>query len=395
MNTNKFTLLKNWCIANGSYINDKISFNDQDNIFYTTETINSNEKIFEINQKCILSNDKILELPFINTENAELFDNHEKLVLVLVYNMFIKEESFFKEYIDMLPKFDSFKSHPIYVLKTMINNSFDFNEEIKTLLGSYLKTINDINEKINFLYEKITNINSIYKKIIDKDSLLYGFLIVKTKSLDNKTLVPVIDHIPYSDKSTTILETDNSLFIFKSLEEYQPNTIINFNYGKKSNLEFYFHYNFIPENNIHKLSINITNEKIKDLLKDKMQHLGINFNGINPDLLALCRIQSLSETELNKIYESKKIDVVYSFINLENELTALKLLLGVFSNCRKDIDKKVKISLLYKESDNVVLQNFSKIFLNLNDAINKSILTILFLWNNMLDSPIKYNIKLE
>lgn len=392
---NKFIELKKWCIKNGSFINDKINFNNQDKNIYTNEIINSNEKIFEINEKCIMSNEQIFELPFINKENSELFDNYEKLVLVLIYNIFIKEESFYKEYIEMLPDFESFKNHPIYILKTMINNSFNFDDEIKFLLGAYLNTIYDINEKINLLYEKITHINIIYKKIVSKESLLYGFLLVKTKSLDNKTLVPVIDLISHSDKSNSILENNNNVYLFKSIQEYQPNTTINYNYGKKSNLEFYFHYNFIPENNTHKLSINITNEKIKELFQDKISNLAIDFNKIQPDLLALCRIQTLSDLELNNIYESKNMQLIYNFISLENELSAYKLLLSIFSNCKKDIEHKVKISLKLKDNNNLLLQNFSKIFLSLNDSINKSILTIIFLWNNILGSTIKYNINLE
>ena len=396
MNLNdKFTELKNWCIKNGSFINEKIIFNSENNIYSSNQIINSNETIFEISQQCNMTSEQFSELPFINNENLEIFDSVEKLILVLIYNLFIKEESFYKEYIDILPELDSFKNHPIYILKPMITNPFELTDEIKILLGSYVNSIKEIDEKINLLYDKITSINPIYKKIINKDNLLYGFLIVKTRSLDNKTLVPIIDLIPYSNESHTVLEVSNSAYLFKSTQEYQPNKPISYNYDEKSTLEFYFHYNIILETNTNKLSINITNDKIKELFNDKISNIVISFNNIQPDLLALCRIQSLSELELNKIYELKNIQTTYDFINLENELSAYKILLNIFSNCKKDIEEKVKISLKLKDSNNIVLQNFSKIFLNINDSINKSILTVLFLWNNMLNSPIKYNINMD
>ena len=391
----KFTELKNWCIKNGSFINEKIIFNSENNTYYSNQIINSNETIFEISQKCTMNSDQFSELPFINNENLELFDFVEKLILVLIYNLFIKEESFYKEYIDMLPGLDSFKSHPINILKTMVSNEFELTDEVKILLGSYVNSIKEIDEKINLLYDKITSINPIYKKIINKDNLLYGFLIVKTRSLDNKTMVPIIDLISYSNESHTVLEVSNNAYLFKSIQEYQPNKAINYNYDEKSTLEFYFHYNVILETNTNKLSINITNDKIKELFNDKISNIVINFNNIQPDLLALCRMQSLSELELNKIYELKNIQAMYDFINLENELSAYRILLNIFSNCIKDIEEKVKISIKLKDSNNIVLQNFSKIFLNINDSINKSILLVLFLWNNMLNSPIKYNINLD
>jgi len=392
---NKFTELKNWCIKNGSYINDKISFNPNDKKLYTNEIINPDEKILEIKQNCMMTGDKILELPFINKENSELFDDVEKLILVLGYNFFIKEESFYKEYIEILPNMESFKNHPIYIFRSMIKNSnYATNDDILLLLGSYTNTINEINDKLNLLYEKITNINCIYKKILNKDILLYGFLLVKTRSLDNKSLAPIVDLVSYSNKSNLNLDISNGHYLFKSINEYQPNSIINYNYDKKSNLEFYFHYNFIPENNTHKLSINISNEKIKELFAQKIDSLGIDFKEIQPDLLALCRTQSLSASELDQIYESKNTEIVYNYINLENELCAYKLLLNVFANCKKDIELKVKIASKLKDDSNLLLQNFSKIFLDLNDAINKSILKILFLWNNQLNSPVEYNINL-
>jgi hypothetical protein len=393
---NKFTELKNWCIKNGSYINDKISFNPNDKKLFTNDIINSEEKILEIKQNCMITGDRILELPFMNKENSELFDDVEKLILVLCYNIFIKEESFFKEYIEILPNMESFKNHPISILRSMIKDpNYATNDDILLVLGSYANTINEINDKLNLLYEKITNINCIYKKILNKDVLLYGFLLVKTRSLDNKALVPIIDLVSYSNKSNLNLDINNEHYLFKSINEYQSNSIINYNYDKKSNLEFYFHYNFIPENNTHKLSINISNDKIKELFAQKIDGLAIDYKEIQPDLLALCRIQSLSTCELDQIYESKNTEIVYNYINLENELCAYKLLLNVFANCKKDIEPKVKISSKLKDDKNLLLQNFSKIFLDLNDAINKSILRILFLWNTQLNSPIKYNIILE
>ena len=88
MNSNdKFIELKNWCIKNNSLINDKIKFNSDKRVIYTDDKINPNENIFEISPKCIINSENIFELPFINKENSELFDDHEKLVITLLYNI--------------------------------------------------------------------------------------------------------------------------------------------------------------------------------------------------------------------------------------------------------------------------------------------------------------------
>jgi hypothetical protein len=208
-------------------------------------------------------------------------------------------------------------------------------------------------------------------------------------------MIPIIDLILHGNNNSTSINLVNNKFIFNSNEEYQENSVLSHNYGTKSNLEFYFHYNFIPDNNLNKLSINITNTKIKELFENKLQNIALDYNVIQPDLLALCRFQSLSESKIDEIYDNKNIKILYDFINLENELCAYQLLLNIFSNCKKDIEQKVKLSLEFKNDNNLLLQNFSKIFLNLNDTINKSILIVLFLWNKILNSPINFNINLE
>ncbi len=396
MTKENFNSLKKWLVDNGCTVSDKLNFNSETKNIYLNDNTGSDETLLEFNNKVIITTSNILELPYINSDNIELFDGFEKLCIYLAYNIYLGSDSQFKDFINILHDLDFYNTHPINLTRKIIESN-NIDDETKILLGNYLGLTSELVEKFNLMYEKITNINSLYKKILPKETLFHCFIIVKTHAIDNKIIIPMLNLIAVSDNinnENVIFGTDGGKISIKPIKNSPSNTLLYLNNGKKSTIEIYFHNGIIKSNNPNKLSFNITNDKIKELFGDKINNLYIYPNGLQPDLVALFRAQSLSESNLNNIYETKNISKLYNFISLENELGAFKLLLKIFDNCRNDIMEKVKVSAKNKDSSNQLTKSFSKIFIDLNDSINQSILTILFLWNKMLESAVKFNINL-
>lgn len=396
MNKENFNSLKKWLVDNGCVVSDKLDFNQETNNIYLNDNTGSDEILLEFNKNIIINSNNILELPYINSDNVELFDDFEKLCVFIAYNIYLGSDSQFKDFINTLPASEYLNNHPINLTRKIIESN-SVEDDIKLLLGNYLSLTNEMIEKFNLMHEKIININPLYKKIFSKENLFHSFIIVKTNAIDNKIIIPMLNLIAISDNvnnENVNFGTDTGKINIKLVKNSQTNTFLYLNNSKKSTIDIYYNYNIIKKNNPNKLSFNITNDKIKELFGDKINNLYIYPNGLQPDLVALFRAQFLSEFELNEIYETKNMSKLYNFISLENELEAFKLLIKIFDNCRNDVMEKVKVSIKNKDSTNQLIKSFSKIFIDLNDSINQSILTILFLWNKMLESAVKYNINL-
>ncbi len=113
----KFNKLKEWIINNDGKVNYKIDIKLDDKYnrsLYAIVKIEKDEILLDIPQKLCISVDKINSIANMDKINT---DEYEKdiLLLVLLNNEIEKDkDSFFYPYLDILPKYDDFKYHPLY-----------------------------------------------------------------------------------------------------------------------------------------------------------------------------------------------------------------------------------------------------------------------------------------
>lgn len=313
----KFNNLCNWISTNGGYVNPKLSLINGK----FGRTVIANQKI---------ENEDIFTLPkslVLNHENCNLnieddkFTNRDLTVISLLKEYY-KPNSFWKDYLNLLPSLSEFKDHPlvIYIKGNFPNVSENVSIKIEKLHSEFVS-----------LYDKFTELNN-KNKIVEsftRNELLWAFLATSTRMWTNIGLVPFADLLQHSNSSNMILSDRDSSFFMMSESIGEGEEVFD-NYALNDDLTLFTNFGFVESSDVAVISINfIFDETILDSLKSsilnrkKIAPINISSLGINQNLMRFIRINLIDEHDL-KLINLSDDELGNSIISLENELRCLR-----------------------------------------------------------------------
>ncbi len=313
----KFNNLCNWISTNGGYVNPKLSLINGK----FGRTVIANQKI---------ENEDIFTLPkslVLNHENCNLNieDNkftHRDLTVISLLKEYYKPNSFWKDYLNLLPSLSEFKDHPlvIYIKGNFPNVSENVSIKIEKLHSEFVS-----------LYDKFTELNN-KNKIVEsftRNELLWAFLATSTRMWTNIGLVPFADLLQHSNSSNMILSDRDSSFFMMSESIGEGEEVFD-NYALNDDLTLFTNFGFVESSDVAVISINfIFDETILDSLKSsilnrkKIAPINISSLGINQNLMRFIRINLIDEHDL-KLINLSDDELGNSIISLENELRCLR-----------------------------------------------------------------------
>jgi hypothetical protein len=313
----KFNNLCNWMSTNGGFVNPKLSLiNGQ-----FGRTVIANQKI---------ENEDIFTLPknlVLNHENCDLNIEgdqfkHRDLTVISLLKEYYKPNSFWKDYLNLLPSLSEFKEHPLVIY---IKGNFP------TVSESIYNKVQNLNNEFTSLYDKLIEINNQHKIVesFTKEDLLWAFLITSTRMWTGFGLVPFADLLQHSNNSNMIL-SDRDSNLFMMTDYIGEGEEVFDNYALNDDITLFVNFGFVESSNTAVVSINfIFEETILDGLKSsilnrrKLLPMNISSLGINQNLMRFIRLNLIDESDLKLVNLSDE-ELGNSMISLENELRCLK-----------------------------------------------------------------------
>lgn len=247
-----FSKLINWLKENGSYFPDiEIKhINENFRSVVNKNNIHQNKTILKVPHKCIMTSLKAKQSEVgleIEKSKLDYTSNHIWISLFLLQEK-MKPNSFWKPYIDILPK--KYSDFP----------QFYSDEELGQLKGSFVA---DMIKSRNLYYEKDFNkikntLKEFGKKISLEDYIWSRIAVVSrvfhikfNENENTEGLVPMADMLNHSKNPGTkwgfVLDDDS--FIIKSSEFHFKNNELFDTYGQKCNSRYLVNYGFTLENN--------------------------------------------------------------------------------------------------------------------------------------------------
>lgn len=371
-----FEDLKSWINQNGGYVNDKLSLVPTANskLSIVCNTNLDNEKLIIVNKKLVISpenSELVLE---------ELLDYKNKLVLCLLYEL-KKPETKFNSYFKLLPNFDQYYNHPIFLFS---QGRFPrFSEKI------YIRA-QELYQKIINLSNYIQNIDNSFFRSITKDELIWAYLTVLTRSIDGVGLVPIIDFFQHSNGSSTPIEQGQDHFQISLRGQYSIGEIVYINHQFSDDIDFFLHKGVVDKTEICNVKSDFQFKQKSDFLKMIIDNISLepyshlSSIGISNNLMYYLRVQMLSESDL--IFMDKSPNFYNGIITLENErscLQKIKIKLNHL-NTKEEIDF-VNVNLSNYKDDSLehnmclLIQKIDRMSVVLNTMIDdywKSLLQI-------------------
>ena len=352
--------LINWIKDNNGFIHSNLYINSKqiDNhihrsIYYkNTIPIHSNSIFSKIPHNLTISIDTFNNIPNIDKWKNTVMYNDSKLqvIISLIYETIKKENSFHYPYIKLLPKYDTFVSHPISIYFND-NNSFKVIESISE------KFIYKLKSKSNELtkYIEVILYNNKQFKILDthklKEMIIWAYFIYTTRAWHTK-LVPFNDMFNHSNNSNISLSTKNldkstyhSFYASNQLsnQNNKPYEVF-INYGSYNLLTLFISYNFIHNDKVDYIQVpyKLKSNAIFNIVKEKAV-VKRNFNdrkillsndGPSKQLFYILRILSMTTSEYSIFHSSNK-HYYKKTISYKNELKSVKLLLTLILDLKK------------------------------------------------------------
>jgi hypothetical protein len=313
----KFNNLCNWISTNGGYVNPKLSLINGK--FGRTVIANQkieNEDIFTLPKSLVLNHENCN----LNIEDDKF--THRDLTVISLLKEYYKPNSFWKDYLNLLPSLSEFKDHPlvIYIKGNFPNVSENVSIKIEKLHSEFVS-----------LYDKFTELNN-KNKIVEsftRNELLWAFLATSTRMWTNIGLVPFADLLQHSNSSNMILSDRDSSFFMMSESIGEGEEVFD-NYALNDDLTLFTNFGFVENSDVAVISINfIFDETILDSLKSsilnrkKIAPINISSLGINQNLMRFIRINLIDEHDL-KLINLSDDELGNSIISLENELRCLR-----------------------------------------------------------------------
>ncbi len=344
--------LVKWIRENGGYIHSSLYVNSQKingNIYRSiyskgNSKILESDKLTRIPHKLTISQDVFNKIP--NIESWSLaFGNREnfKLIVALMYEMSRGEKSFYYPYLRSLPRFDSFKNHPIYVYYKN-NDAFKALESLRVeftnIMVSKYKELVGLVELVFSCNKKRQLFDLSHKKL--EELIVWAYFSRGTRSWFER-LIPfneIFNHHQKSNMFLKTLELNETTFGFNADSQFSNNVSEPFelfiHYGHYDLITFLAHYNFVPNSEVNFLEFPFrlkSKDKFEKLKIQEIQNCKIkprvvllSNRGPSSKLLAIVRILSFTQNEY-ELYSKEESKNIYEMkLNNENELRARGLL---------------------------------------------------------------------
>jgi hypothetical protein len=351
---NKFQELCNWIRNNGGSINQNLQLQNGQfgRTVIATQRI-ENERIFEI------PNNLILNAKTSGLNIPELGFRYSTIISLLIE--YKKPNSFWKEYLELLPHFNEFKNHPIFIYSQGKFPTFSdtIHQKIKILYDEFLQ-----------LYNFFVNYNREWKVVesFTYDEFFWAYLCGITRMWTEIGLVPFADLLQHSNESNMVLEQKDET-TFMSAEIFEAGQEIYDNYSV-DDISLLSTFGFVDKSPVTSTQINFKFEEKEGILKTIIDDFNskitpaaliISTRGINEILMSYIRINMLTIEQL-KLANFEVDNFGKEMISLENELLALKKI-------------KLRMSFILSDEEiNYVKNNYNTLT---DGSIEKSICDLL------------------
>jgi hypothetical protein len=324
----KYQNLCSWLNQNGSWVNPKMeirSEGENGNGIWTREAI-TNEDLFNISNNCLLNADNS-GLTFID---PNFLDHRQKTVVALLFEM-NNPDSFWKPYLDLLPGFNSFESHPIY---QSVKGNFP---KISLLINHYVENAHTEYQKFREKFEIYRNANGILLQVVD-DEILYAYLLTVSRMWTGIGIVPVADLLQHSNRSNISLNRTGQICNMKSQDTIPAGHPIFDNYLLNDDIMLYINFGFIESSDLITMPMGFAFENqpavVTKLIENEFKNLGkifITTEGVSISLMRYLRLNLLDVSDLSGISEFSESTGI-NLINFNNEFKCLKKIKFRLSN---------------------------------------------------------------
>ncbi len=316
----KYQNLCNWLNQNGSWVNPKMEIKSEGtngNGIWARESI-TNEDLFNISNNCLLNADNS-GLTFLD---PNFLDHRQKTVVALIFEM-NKPDSFWKPYLDLLPSFNSFESHPIY---QVVKGNFP---KISLLINQYIENAHSEYKKFREKFEMYRTANGILLQVSD-DDILYAYLLTISRMWTGIGIVPVADLLQHSNRSNISLNKNEQVCNMKSQDTIQAGSPIFDNYLLNDDIMLYINFGFVESSDLITMPMGFVfdgqSQVVSKLIENEFKNLAklyITTDGVNVNLMRYLRLNLLDISELSTIGEFSE-STGLTLINFNNEFKCLK-----------------------------------------------------------------------
>ena len=375
----KYQNLCNWLNQNGSWVNPKMeirSEGENGNGIWTRESI-TNEDLFNISDNCLL-NAENSGLTFLD---PNFLDHRQKTVVALLFEM-NKPDSFWRPYLDLLPGFNSFESHPIY---QSVKGIFP---KISLLINHYVENAHTEYQKFREKFEMYRTANGILLEVSD-DDILYAYLLTVSRMWTGIGIVPVADLLQHSNRSNISLNRTGQVCNMKSQDTIPAGHPIFDNYLLNDDIMLYINFGFVESSDLITMPMRFSFENqppvVTKLIENEFKNLAkifITTEGVNVNLMRYLRLNLLDISDLSAISEFSESTGI-NLINFDNEFKCLKKLKFRLSNFLPEEDLPLLNNVNY--SDNPQESNIYKLLnrvFKLKESINNFIKNY---WSELID----------
>jgi hypothetical protein len=286
-----------------------------------TDDIKKETIIIQIDNKYMISNKEINNLPFIECYKENISCISSLYALYLFIN---KNNTKYKEYFESLPdNLDNFWYYISKEEKELIKDT-EVIKTIKTYESDFMEDINILSKYFNELKEQKYREQYIRYKLLVQ-SRLFSFQIGKKTELG---LVPLVDLINHGNKNNCSWKYDskNNKFCVIVTENIKKNEELLFCYGdNKSNIKGYLIYGFIMNENINDVLIPFGNTLISN---DSDSNYLIN---------AFENKYNLAKELKNKLKLLPSVKDMLSINMKENLIKLIKFEIEIINNMLKNI----------------------------------------------------------
>ncbi len=389
-----------WIKDNGGYIHpqlyivtNKINNTFCNSIYFkNTQPIEKNTQLVKLPHKLIISIDTFNNIP--NIKNFSKLINRNsiklKLVVALLHERFKKESSFYYPYINVLPNFNTFIHHPIYLC--YLNSSAfevldDLNVEFSQIVSSKSQELREFIDILLTIREEIDICADYTSNDELKQMIIWSFFILTTRSWGDK-IIPFSDNFNHSNSSNIFLEygdlRDKSYSFYADgqfkQDEGKPFEVF-ISYGHYALMSLESYYDFLPDDKVSFLRVTITLSsddkfkelKIKEIKKCKFhaKRFLLSNEGSSKDLFRIMRIISLDETEYKLFSKDSDTHKYKEALTPKNELKSIRLLMKIILDLKEskyslDIMNKTYI-LIKSMNEKELLSNEDKVVKNICD----------------------------
>jgi hypothetical protein len=343
----KYTKLIDWIKNNGGYIDDTIYI----------EIIEDGNRTMKVSQNRSIG-DILIKIPkkcTITTDETEEF--HLKISHKLLQEFSKGDESFYKDYLNILPSLNQFSTHPFYKYTDM--------KKIENISNYVYNYLNRFHISVDYFYENyVKNDEHLPNEFKTIEWCKYVLILNSTRAWGTYGFVPVIDMIQHSfnlSDLNCVLENESGELIFLNRKDLNRMNELSLGYNTYPNLDLYLNYNIYNRTDIGYIPIHCTldkNSEIYQFQKDCLKRYNfetindkitlILMNDFNPMNVLISRIMQMTEIDLkllSTLYNFEKSDDLNNLnfsntVSMRNEYITIKYLINTINQLKIPIQNR-------------------------------------------------------